>query len=105
MKVDLSIKERILVGNVLPQAKSLASMRIVQDLRNRLVPTLEEYEAWGIVETPGRVEWKVAEAETVKEFELARKESDLIVEALRDLDQKEQVTAEYLPLFDKFEVE
>ena len=105
MKYELSIKERIIVANLLPQAKSLASMRVVADLQHTLGISAEEHEQWGIVEGPGRIEWKVPDQQTVKEFDLARKEVDLIAGALHKLSEDEKVTLDHLPLFDKFEVE
>jgi hypothetical protein len=106
MDVQLNVKERLILANLLPQAKNLATMRIVEDLRGRLLLTAEEYEVFKINDDkPGRVEWGVSLEETVKGFAFARKEEDLIVAALRQLDESEEVTADHLPLFDKFGIE
>jgi hypothetical protein len=105
MKVELTIKERIMLLNVMPQAKSLASMRVVKDLGHKLGLALEEFEKWGVSEAPGRIEWKVPDKETATELDFAKKELDIIGEALHELDEQEKVDVEHLVLFDKFGIE
>ena len=103
----LSMTERLLLLNLLPEQGDVATIRVVHDLRQNLAPSDEEYEECGFFtqeDKPNMLFWD-KEKETQKEMEISRAAREVIKKSLLRVSDEEQVTADLIPLFDKFVIE
>jgi len=97
------VLERILLLRILPRGKpgSLVVLRIIQDLERTLSFSEEEHAMLKFEEKPGSLHWD-PKAAVMKEVEFRPKAQAMIVEAIRELDEAEMLTMEWLGLCDKF---
>ncbi len=97
----LTVKERILLVQVLPKEGDVFTQRIVRDLRSKIGLSEEDWKTYDIVNVDGRVQWNPAKDIGV-EYTFGTKATEIIVTALSDLDKMKKVSEDYLTLFDKF---
>jgi len=101
-KVKLDIKERIIVGMLLPKEASFAKWKIFNDLRNVLSPTEEEVKTINMKDLPeGGVtaNWDAVPEKEIVFGEVAEK---AVVDALKKLDAEEKLLPEHISLYEKF---
>lgn len=103
MKVVLSILERLLILNLLPGEEDIITLRLVRKLKEQLGPTDEELAEYHIrTEQEGnRTVTKWDPNTPDKEFELSEKATDIIRNALKDLDKKKKLTENHISLYTK----
>jgi len=104
MKVLLTLKERILLLNILPREGTLVTQKIVKNLRDRFGVSDEDWKTYGmepIPEMPGQVRWDITK-DIGTDFELGDKSLEIIKESLQELDNQKKVTEDFLSLYDKF---
>ena len=98
----LTIKERLILLNVLPREGDITSLRIVRQLRESLSFSEGDHERLGIkLGEEGKITWR-EDVPQESEVEVGRKAADLIEVALRDLDKQKKLTEDYLTVWDKF---
>ena len=110
MKMDLSVNERLMVSLVLPGEGNVMTIRIVNDLKNRLGFTPEEAESLKVEtnETTGDAQWDPDAEKELGEcaFEFNRLERKIIVPALerviKRLNLMDKLKLAHLSLFEKF---
>ena len=105
--MKLSMAERMRLLSVLPETGRMQTIRIVNDLRLALSPTEEEYEEFGFFEDPEKpnmVFWK-QDIPQERDIDISKAAKGIIKDALLKVDEQEQVTADLIPLFDKFVIE
>jgi len=101
-KVKLDVKERIVIGMLLPKEASFAKWKIFNDLRNVLSPTEEEARQINLKDLPtGGVtaNWDAVPEKEIVFGEVAEK---FIVDALKKLDEQEKLLPEHISLYEKF---
>jgi hypothetical protein len=103
MEVNLKIAERLRLSQALPEKGSLATMKILIKLRDKLLIDQKEWKEYGVKEVDGKVHWD-PKKDKGKSYEFGRVEEKLIVNALEDLNKGEEVRAEHVSLLDKFEI-
>lgn len=103
MKVTLKIAERLRLSQALPEQGSLATQKVLIELRNKLLIDQKEWKKYDVKEDDGTVRWD-DKKDKGREYEFGRVEEKLIVNALEDLDKEKKVKPEHITLFDKFEV-
>ena len=100
--MELTIYERLLLLNALPEKGDLTTIRIVRKLREDLSfseQELEEHEITTDKET-GMLTWRVDDS--TKAVELGAKAHEMAVRALNELSAAGKVEEAHLSLFDKF---
>ena len=112
--MKLNVFERLILLGVLPAEGNLRTMRIVAQLRTDLGFTAAELADWNIDEDgAGRVTWGWSDAEKAKDPKKAEQDmtadidvegekTAVIVDTLKKLDDAGKVTAQHMPLFEKF---
>ncbi len=110
MKMDLSVNERLMVSLVLPGEGNVMTIRLVDDLKNRLGFTPEEAEKLKVEtnEETGDAGWDHQAEKELGEvaFEFNRLERKLIVPALerviKRLNLLDKLKLAHLTLYEKF---
>jgi hypothetical protein len=98
----LTVKERILLLQVLPKEGDFLTQKIVRDLRSKAGLSEEDWKTYNIRTMPdGRVEWD-ATKDKGTEIPVGDKAKEIICDALKDLDKQKKVTDDFMPMFDKF---
>jgi len=101
MKTKLSVRERLSLSQIFPQKDNLITMRIVNDLVNRLTIDADEAQQLGMKQKGQNIVWDTTK-EKDKEFEFNDVELDIIKDSLKKLDEQKKVEATHVDLFDKF---
>ena len=99
--MKLSVLDRILLLNILPAEGDLTTIKIIRELKEALSFSEEEHKALEIKMQEGRVFWNPA-ASVEKDVKIKDKAKETIVTALKDLDTKQKITVEIIPLYEKF---
>lgn len=103
--MKLHIRERAALLGLLPARGDIATVRIVSDLRNDLGITEEEAKEINLQQIRNDGEtittWD-SEKDTGKEFELGDVAKRIVRKALEELDEKGQLTADHIGLWELF---
>ena len=94
--MKLSMTERLLLLNILPEQGDVATIRVVHDLRQKLAPSDKEYEECGFFteeDKPNMLFWD-KEKETQKEMKFSKAAQNVVKKSLLKVSDEEQVTAE-----------
>ena len=102
--MKLNILQRILIFSILPKEGTLLTMKILKDLKDKIVFSEEE-----IKESELRIEdnqyfWNPTKIVDI-EFDITEGESKLVVDGLKELDRQGKITEQYLKLCELFNVE
>lgn len=99
--MNLNVKERLMLLGLLPNEGNFANLKIIRKLQEDLSFSEEEHQEFGLKETEQGVEWVTA-ADREKEVEIGLKASEIIADALKDLDRKNKLQVDHISLFEKF---
>lgn len=97
--MKLNILERVVLLQLLPQQGSFVTLKIVNDLQNVLGFTEDELKKNNIKEVDGRITW---DENRDKEITIGEKATELIAEALRELDEEKKLQSQHYTLYEKF---
>lgn len=98
--MKLNVLERFGLLHALPEQGNYADLKIVRQLRENLSFGEEEQKELEFEELPdGRIKWK---GEPEKEIAIGEKATDIIVAALKKLNDTEQLTRDHLSVYEKF---
>ncbi len=100
----LNVLERITLLQILPQQGDFATLQTAKSLAKELDFNTEELDALNFQQTSERIQWK-AENDPKKDCKIGEKGNDLIVEQLKSLNEKKQLTAQHFDLYQKFVVD
>ena len=105
-KVALNLTERLTLIHSLPQEGNFVTMRTKQHLDAELNLTKEEIEEWdvkAVSQENGMTSFTWNEkANSDREFDLSKRQVEVIEKALDNLDKKNALTANHLTLCQKF---
>jgi hypothetical protein len=99
--MTLTVLDRLLLLNLLPAEGDLTTLRIVRTLRESLSFTEDEHAAFHFKQDGAQVTWDAA-TETEKDIEIKPKALALIVSELQRLSAEKKLTAQTLPLYERF---
>jgi hypothetical protein len=98
----LTLKDRILLIQVLPAESDVFSQRIVRDLKAQLGLSEEDWKTYDIVKSgEDGIQWNLKKDIGV-EYSFGVKATEIIVSALNDISKAKKVNGDLLLLFDKF---
>ena len=102
--MKLEIADRINLLNVLPAEGNILTLRVVKELRGSLSFSEKELADAKIQQSDdGRIAWDAdAAAVLVKDVKIGKAARDIIKAALKKLNDKEKLTAQLVPVWEKF---
>lgn len=101
--MKFAVPERLVLLNLLPAEGNIVTLRVVQQLRMELSFSEEELSAAEVVEEGGQVRWNRATAMgIVKDVTIGDAARGLIVDTLKGLNDKGELTAGHISLYEKF---
>ncbi|HUW11155.1 MAG TPA: hypothetical protein VM537_15605 [Anaerolineae bacterium] len=104
MKFDLGVRERLVLLGILPAEGSLATIRIVRELREALSFSEAEHEDLQMKQVDNQIRWEEG-AVPDKKLDIGPKAAEVIRAAIKKLDDEKKLTADHLDLCDLFEYE
>ena len=104
--MKLSILERILLRGVLPREGNILTVRIVRTLREKIEFKEEEIKLFEIKTVTSEsgdplITWS-KKSETDIEIDITEGENTIIVERLKDLNDKNKLNIDHISLYEKF---
>ena len=107
--MKLNIHERLVALNILPKEGNFVTLKIMRKLRENLSFNEEEIMKNEMIidKVNGNVSWKNFDNDGKpilyeKEIEMGEKTSELIVEALKNLDKEKKLSEMHFSLWEKF---
>jgi len=97
--MKLNVLERITLLQLLPTEGSYITFKILIDLKANLAFNEKEIKEFKIEEKDGRVTWRKSEE---KEIVIGEKAGDIVVEALKKLDDAGKINDQNIVLYEKF---
>jgi hypothetical protein len=98
MKLDVGNRIRLL--GILPEKGNLLTLKIVSTLRGDLSFSEKDHKDFKIVAKADRITW--AEDATEKDITIGDQAKKLIMDKLKEMDEKEELALADLALWDKF---
>jgi len=99
----LTIKERLVLLNLLPSEGDFTTLRIVRELREALSFSEAEHVEYGLTVSPEQVvAWRQECDSDEKEVELGMVANSIIIERLKELDGRKKLTDAHLDVYDRF---
>lgn len=99
--MELTITDRLLLLDSLPNEGDITKVRIIRDLRLSLGFTAEEHERFGIEKGLERISWKVKDGGPT-DIEISEVALGVIRETLQKLNQGKKLTEDHISLFERF---
>jgi len=99
--MKLTLGERFIVLGILPKESNFATLRISRELQKVLAPTEKEFKEFEIHQEGDQLKWNKKGIEEI-EIEIGEKATDIVVDALKELDKTKKLTAQHVSLWEKF---
>ena len=105
--MKLTLSERFATLKILPAETNFVTLKIVRDLQDSLSLTEKETKEWEVesqVAPDGsvRTRWNEKGVKAEVEVKIGEKATDVIVDALKELDKTNKLTTEHLSIYEKF---
>jgi len=104
MIYKLSVHQRLVLLNILPQEGDLTTIRLVRELREDLSFSEDEHAALNFQHGQGNVRWNDDVVDD-KDIDIGPKAADVVRKALGELDKNGKLREGHLSLVDTFEYE
>ena len=104
--MKLTVLERIMLGNALPEEGNFLTLKIVRELREAMSFDEVEHKRLKLRVDGGQIHWdnQAAKEAGPKDIKIGEKATDVIVECLKKLDEQKKLTQDHLSLYEKFMV-
>ena len=99
--MKLNLLERVTILGILPQEANFLNLKIIKDIQDVVSFTEEDFKEFDIKQTDGMITWNAKGTEE-KEISIGEKATDIIVEALKELNKDKKLTANHYSLYVKF---
>ena len=104
--VKLSLRDRIALLNILPHEGNIITLRIMRDLQKDLSFSEAEISDYAItmmqVNENIKTTWNAAGNKAVKNVKIGENAESIIVEKLKELNEKKQLRMSLLDLYERF---
>ncbi len=100
--MKLTILERVLLQQILPQEGNIVTLRIIRDLRKNLGFTEEEIKKCNIRVDEEKQMTLWDDNEYAIDIPIGEKAIDIIVESLKRKDSELILTEQHIPLYERF---
>ena len=101
-KMKLNLPERFEALRILPEQGNFATLKIISNLRKDLAPSEDEHKKFCIQQQGDQIIWDSAKGAEEVEIPIGEKATDIIVDALKKLDESGTMTARQMSLYEKF---
>lgn len=101
--LKLTIKERVILSDILPQQGSKLQQIIVRSIVRKTEFTSEEIDEFGLTFTAQGIGWNEKAKSAEFEFEVSESELSVLKEAASLIDKENRVTQHNLSLLEKIE--
>lgn len=98
----LTVKQRLLIGNVLPEEADFITLKVVKELQDVLSFSEEETNRLEIRREGDMYLWKEGEGDIPVEIHVGDAAKAVITGTLRGLSANGQLRMEFLPLYEHF---
>ena len=99
--MELSIKERLVLLNVLPSQETYDNMLVLRELMGELGFNEADHDDIGLTEEDGNVSWDEKKA-VLKEVSIGLVAYDLIKKGFKKLDSEKLITLDLMPTYKRF---
>lgn len=99
--MNLSIKERLVLLNILPGQETYANMLVIKNLRDEVGFSEEDHQYLGITENDGDVSWD-PDKQADKEVSIGVTAYGIIKKAFKKLDSDQMVSIELMDVYERF---
>jgi len=99
--MKLNLNERFAVLQIIPKEGNFATLKVVNNLRLILAPSEAEYKEFGITAEGEMLRWN-DKGQEEREIKIGEKATDVIVEALKKLDEDKKLTQSQFSIYEKF---
>ena len=99
--MELQVGERLVLLSLLPQEGDFTTLKILRGLREDLSFSEEEHKNYNFKEEDNFVFW-ATEKDTPKDVQIGEKATDIIVDALKKLNEAKKLKDEHFNLYEKF---
>lgn len=99
--MELQVGERLVLLSVLPQEGDFTTLKIVRELRESLSFTEDEHKTYDFKQEGNFVIWN-KEKDVSKDVHIGEKANDIIVAALKKLNEEKKLRDEHFSLYEKF---
>lgn len=99
--MKLNLNERFAIQQILPQEGNFATLKIINDLKMVVAPSEADWKEFGIHQVGEQLKWN-GKGKEEREIEIGEKATDLIVEALKKLNDEEKLTQNQFTIYEKF---
>jgi hypothetical protein len=97
----LTVHNRVTLLNVLPEKGDFSTLKIVRKLREDLSFSEDELKVLCLTQCDNRITWKT-DCDPEKDVAIGEKATDIIICALKALDDKKELTQQHFDLYEKF---
>lgn len=97
----LKVLDRITLLSILPEQGDFVTLKIVRKLREDLSFNEEELKELSITQSEGRITWDQF-ADQGKMIQVGEKATDVVVAALKKLDEQKKLTQQHMGLYEAF---
>jgi len=101
MEKKLSIGERLIILQLLPQEGNYATLKLIRDLGNKIGISADEHTEFELTQVGDKISWNEKGKEE-KPIDLKIKEIEIITAALEKLDSEKKLEFRHFSIFEKF---
>ncbi len=98
--MELNVQERLTLVNTLPEKGTFATMKTIEAMKTSLYPNEEETKKFEIKQIGKSISWNEEGGKGV-EIKLTKVQKDLLIEALKKLDESEEATLSHFQVYEK----
>ena len=100
--MELSVFERLILLNIMPQEGDFLTIKIIHELKQALAFSEDEHKALQFQPGEnGEVRW-VSEADKPKEIEIGDVAKNIIKQRLIELDKEKKLTEQHISIYERF---
>ena len=99
--MNFTVEERLLLLHILPKQGNYATLKVVREFREDLSLTEIENKELNVQLKDGAYTWDV-KAVKPHYVEMSEMRTKMVVDALKKLDSENQLSEEFLPLYERF---
>jgi len=99
--MELNVRDRLILLSILPQEGDFTTLKIVRQLREDLSFSEDDHKLLKFVQADNQIAWN-PEGDHIKKVEFKPKSSEIVANALKELDKQKKLKEEHIDLYEKF---